>query len=120
MWFVSEVLLAGLAVAALFIFLADYAALAGRTDARNDAGKGFRDKPSVVIHSRVKIAHNVPGITVKDQGGGSGPYRFRYSGFVTLAKTPTHFYLVSRNWHSGKVVLVLPDDGTLRAEMRPA
>ncbi|MEU6198434.1 hypothetical protein [Streptomyces sp. NPDC047061] len=119
-WFVAEVMLVVLAVAALFTYMTRYAMFSGWTAARIDADNGFKDEPSVVIHSRVRITHGVPGVTVKDQGSGSAPYRFRYDGFVALAKTPTHFYLVSRNWQSGRVVLVLPDDATIRAELKPA
>ncbi|MCX4692809.1 hypothetical protein [Streptomyces sp. NBC_01408] len=119
MWLVAAVVLVGTVAAALFVFVARSATAAGWSDAAIDAGKGFRGHPGVVIYSRVKIAHEVPGITYTDKGSGGGPYRFRYTGFVTLAKTPTHFYLVPRDWQSGRAVLVLPDDGTFRAEMRP-
>ncbi|MFE6838995.1 hypothetical protein ACFVFI_29665 [Streptomyces sp. NPDC057705] len=119
-WLVGEVLLVGALAAALFVFEAHYAAVAGWNAAANNAGRGFRGRPDVVIYSRVKIAHEVPGITYTDKGSRGGLYRFRYTGLVTLVKTPTHFYLVPRDWQSGKVVLVLPDDGTFRTEMRPA
>ncbi|MFE6848322.1 hypothetical protein [Streptomyces sp. NPDC057686] len=119
LWLVAAVVLVGTVAAALFVFVARHATAAGWSDAAIDAGKGFRGHPGVVIHSRVKIAHEVPGITYTDKGSGVGPYRFRYTGFVALAKTPTHFYLVARDWQTGQVVLVLPDDGTFRAEMRP-
>ncbi|MEU1402783.1 hypothetical protein ABZ471_10525 [Streptomyces sp. NPDC005728] len=118
-WFTAEVLLAGLMAAALFTFATRYAAYKGKADAGIDANNGFKAYPYVLIYSGARIAHSIPGITVKDQGSGSGPYRFRYKGFVALAKTPTHFYLVSRDWHAGRAVLVLPDDGTIRAEMKP-
>ncbi|WP_405940697.1 hypothetical protein [Streptomyces sp. NBC_00207] len=119
LWLVTAVILVGTVGAALFVFVARYATAAGRSDAAFDAGKGFRGNPGVVIYSRVKIAHGVPGITSTDSGSGGSPYRFRYTGFVALAKTPTRVYLVPRDWKSGQVVLVLPDDGTFRAEMRP-
>ncbi|MFD6113828.1 hypothetical protein ACFWG0_27475 [Streptomyces yangpuensis] len=118
-WFAAEVMLVGLIVAALFMYVTRYATSAGWTDASSEADKGFRGNPYVVIHSRVKIAHDLPGIVAVDEGSGSGPYRFRYTGFVALTKTPTRFYLVSRNWRASQVVLVLPDDGTFLAEVRP-
>ncbi|MFG2295432.1 hypothetical protein [Streptomyces sp. NPDC048603] len=119
MWLFTKVMYVGMVAGVLFWFVAGEAAAAGRQDAESDAAEGFKNNPEAVIHSRVKIAHDAPGITVADEGSESGPYRFRYTGFVALAKSPTHFYLVPRDWKSGEVVVILPDDGSFRVEMRP-
>ncbi|GHI05637.1 hypothetical protein AQI88_10635 [Streptomyces cellostaticus] len=118
-WLAVGTLLIGLLTVSLFFDMAQYAVVAGRSDARLDARRGYQDSPFVVIHSRVPLTHHAKNIKFNDHGSTSGPYRYEYLGFRLLAKSPTRFYLVSyaSRWKDRRVV-VLPDDRTAWLEIR--
>ncbi|WP_217212133.1 hypothetical protein [Streptomyces sp. AC550_RSS872] len=118
-WLAVGTLLIGMLTVSLFFDMAQYSAVVGRSDARLDARRGYKDTPFVVIHSRVIVPHNAKGIRFKDHGSAGGPYRYEYRGFRLLMKSPTRFYLVSyvSRWKDRHVV-VLSDDRTAWLEIR--
>ncbi|MFJ9868611.1 hypothetical protein [Streptomyces sp. NPDC101165] len=120
-WLAVGTLLIGLLTVSLFYDMAQYAVVAGRSDARLDARRGYKDTPFVVVHSRVLLTHSAKGIEFLDHGSANGPYRYEYRGFRLLAKSPARFYLVSytSRWKDRRVV-VLPDDRTAWLEIRSA
>ncbi|OYP20167.1 hypothetical protein CFC35_16555 [Streptomyces sp. FBKL.4005] len=117
-WLAVGALLIGMLTISLFFDMAQYAAVIGRSNATHDARRGFRGKPTVVVHSRVLLTHNARDVEFKDHGSGSGPYRYEYRGFQLLAKAPARFYLVSHTARYRDAVVVLPDDGTAWLEIR--
>ncbi|MFF4350361.1 hypothetical protein [Streptomyces sp. NPDC001530] len=119
LWLASGALLIGLLTMSLFFEVAWYTAEAGRTDAVRNAEGGYLDSPQVLIHSRVPLSQHAQSIGFTDLGSGTGPYRYQYRGFRMLAKSPTRFYLVSyASRYKDRMVVVLPDDDTLRVEIR--
>jgi hypothetical protein len=119
LWLVGGTLLLALLALSLFYDMSQYVGAVARGDARSKTDGGYRDAQSVVVHSRVPLAHYAPGITPKDRGPGFGPFRYEYQGFRIIAKAPNRFYLVSHTsrWKD-RVVLALPDDGTVWMEIR--
>ncbi|MGW7253931.1 hypothetical protein [Streptomyces sp. NPDC054834] len=119
LWLVTGAVLIGLLTMSLFLQTTQYTVAAGRDKAIREAEGGYRHSLSVVLHSRVRLAHNASQITVEDKGSGSGPYRYQYIGFRILAKAPKRFYLVSWASHyTDRIVVVLPDDGNVWVELR--
>ncbi|MGW5850458.1 hypothetical protein ACWFQ8_21340 [Streptomyces sp. NPDC055254] len=120
MWLEAGALLIGLVAVSLFVDAGRYTRLLGRTDAIRAGETGYVGSPSVVIYSKVPITHHAYGILYVDLGSGSGPYRHQYRGFRILVKAPTRFYLVSYAARfEDRVMVVLPDDDTLRVEIKP-
>ncbi|MEU2062157.1 hypothetical protein [Streptomyces sp. NPDC013455] len=119
-WLAVGALLIGMLTVSLFFDMAQYAAVVGRSNARHDAERGYDDKPTVVVHSRVLLTHHARDIDFEDHGSGSGPYRYEYRGFQLLAKAPARFYLISHTARYRDGVVVLPDDGTAWLEIRAA
>ncbi|MEU9347168.1 hypothetical protein AB0D74_38800 [Streptomyces sp. NPDC048278] len=119
MWLAGGTLLLALLTLSLFYDMSQYVGAVGRGDGRSKIDGGYQHTPWVVVHSRVPLAHYAPGITPRDRGPGFGPYRYEYQGFRVLAKAPNRFYLVSSTsrWKD-RVVVALPDDGTVWVEIR--
>ncbi|MET9324038.1 hypothetical protein ABZX75_28295 [Streptomyces sp. NPDC003038] len=115
----AEALLMGVLTMSLFFDAARYATMAGQSDAQSDASGGFEGSPGVAVYSRVPIVVDVPGVALRDMGSRKGPYRFRYTGFVILAKSSARFYLVSHQWQSSPVTVVVPDDDSIRVVVSP-
>ncbi|MFC9295930.1 hypothetical protein ACFTWH_07345 [Streptomyces sp. NPDC057011] len=120
LWLAAGALLLGVLTMSLFFGMARYVAMAGRTEALGDAERGYVSSPRVVVYSRVPVSHHAPGIEFEDLGSGRAPYRYQYAGFRVLAKTPTRFYLVSYlRRQPTRTLVVLPDDDSVRIELRP-
>ncbi|WP_063746954.1 hypothetical protein [Streptomyces canus] len=119
MWLAGGTLLLALLALGLFYDMTQYVAAVGRGDARSDTDGRYPGTQWVLVHSRVPLAHYAPGITPRDRGPGFGPYRYEYQGFRIIAKAPNRFYLVSaRSQWKNRVVVALPDDGTVWVEIR--
>ncbi|MFG2879248.1 hypothetical protein ACGFYU_30320 [Streptomyces sp. NPDC048337] len=120
LWLAAGALLLGVLTMSLFFGMARYVAAAGRNVAMNDAAAGYLSSPRVVVYSKVPVTHHAPGIVPEDLGSAKAPYRYQYRGFRVLAKAPTRFYLVSYLPHRReRTLVVLPDDETVRIEIRP-
>ncbi|WP_412074657.1 hypothetical protein ACLF6K_00310 [Streptomyces xanthophaeus] len=120
LWLGAGAMLLGVLTMSLFFGMARYVAAAGRIEGMHDAAGGYLSSPRVVVYSRVPVTHHAPGIVFDDLGSGKGPYRYQYRGFRILAKTPARFYLVSYlPLQRERTLVVLPDDDTVRIEIRP-
>lgn len=118
MWIAGGTLLIGLLAMSLFFGLSRYVVDAGRSDASAAIKGGSRASMPVVVYSRIPIMHEAKGIDYKDVGTGRGPYRHRYTGFLLVTKSPSHFYLVSyREPYKDHMTVVLPDDDTVRVAL---
>ena len=106
-------LLIAVLILGLFFDAAQYAAGAGRAQAR-DVAAGFPRSTRVLVLSRYPVSHYAEGIGYRDLGAGRGPYRYQYAGFVVLAKSPSRYYLVSAERRLRDVTVVLPDDDSVR------
>ncbi|MEU4730655.1 hypothetical protein [Streptomyces sp. NPDC023588] len=119
LWLAAGALLLGVLTMSLFFGMARYVDAAGRTDARNYAWDGYVSSPRVVLYSRVPVIHHAPGIRFKDLGPAKGPYRYQYTGFRLFAKAAARLYLVSYLPRlQERTLVVLPDDGSVRMELR--
>jgi hypothetical protein len=119
LWLTGGAVLLGLLAMSLFLQVAQYTAVEGRSDAEDEADGGYRQSMQVVVHSRFRLSHHAQRIEFYDGGGASGPYRYQYSGFRLIAKSPNRFYLVSSASHfADRIVVVLPDDGNVWVELR--
>ncbi|MFB7335691.1 hypothetical protein ACFC00_29240 [Streptomyces adustus] len=121
MWLAAGTLFLALLTLSLFYDMTQYVAAVARGDARSKIDGGYQGTQWIVVHSMVPLAHYAPGITTKDHGPRFGPYRYEYQGFRIIAKAPSRFYLVSHTsrWNS-RVVVALPDNGTVWMEIRGA
>ncbi|MGY1503603.1 hypothetical protein ACW4TU_44795 [Streptomyces sp. QTS52] len=119
LWLAGGTLLFALLTLSLFYDMSQYVGAVGRGDGRSEIDEGYQGTQWVVVHSRVPLAYWAPGITPLDRGPGFSPYRYEYQGFRIIAKAPNRFYLVSHTsrWKD-RVVLALPDDGTVWVEIR--
>ncbi|GAA1248949.1 hypothetical protein GCM10009665_44760 [Kitasatospora nipponensis] len=109
--------LIGLLTLSLFFSLARYADEAGDDQAARDADSGFPGQVNVLVYSRSRITQDALGITFKELADDGEPYRYRYSGFVLIAKSSSRYYLVSHvRRQPNDLTVVLPDDGTIRIE----
>ncbi|MCX5212730.1 hypothetical protein OG689_26185 [Kitasatospora sp. NBC_00240] len=118
-WTAAAAFLVAMLVLTVFFALARYAGDAGRAKAGADAGSGFKGRAFVLVYLRHPMVHDVTGIAFQDMGEGGGPFRYRYAGFVVLAKSASRYYLVSHEWRPGNdVTVVLPDDDSVRVEVR--
>ncbi|MGW0910796.1 hypothetical protein ACWD1Z_03440 [Streptomyces sp. NPDC002784] len=119
MWLAGGTLAIGLLTLSLFFGMALYVADMGRGDAMLHADEGYEGIPTVVVHSKVPLAHRAVGIEFTDHGERSAPYRYEYRGFRVLAKAPARFYLISHQARSyrDRHVVMLPDDGTVWMEI---
>jgi hypothetical protein len=118
-WTVAGALLLAMLTMSLFFAGARYAGDAGNAQAKTDAANGFPGRNLVLIYSKAPIVSDAQGILFDDLGASAGSFRFRYRGFVILAKSGSRYYLVSHTWTPDSAVTVeLPDDGTVRVELR--
>ncbi|WP_051926876.1 hypothetical protein [Streptomyces durhamensis] len=121
LWLTGGAVLLGLLAMSLFLQVALCATAEGRSDAQDEADGGYRQSLTVVVHSRLRLTHHAQDIEFHDWGPANGPYRFQYSGFSLIAKGPNRFYLVSSaSRFADRMVVVLPDDGSVWVELRGA
>ncbi|MFE3244341.1 hypothetical protein [Kitasatospora indigofera] len=118
-WTATAAVLVAMLVLTVFFALARYAGDTGRAKASADAASGFRGGTFALLYLRHPMVYDVTGISFHDMGEGGGPFRYRYAGFVVLAKSPSSYYLVSHEWRPGNdVTVVLPEDDSVRVEVR--
>ncbi|MEV0000283.1 hypothetical protein [Streptomyces sp. NPDC050848] len=121
MWSAGGALLIGLLAMSLFFGTSQYVADSGETDAWTAIEGGHVDSLPVVVYSRIAIVHHAKGITHQDMGTGKDSYRYQYTGFRLLVKSPSRFYLVSHaSRYADHLTVVLPDDDTVRVELTSA
>ncbi|WP_406494906.1 hypothetical protein OHB06_30925 [Streptomyces sp. NBC_01604] len=118
LWNAVQGLLLAAVVMIIFFVMARYAYGAGMSRAQNDAESGYRGTTRVLVHSRTPIHASASSIACEDRGRADRPYRFRCTGFRILAKSSTRYFLVPHKRPSDvDVVLVLPDDDSVRVEV---
>ncbi|MFJ7065482.1 hypothetical protein [Streptomyces sp. NPDC101115] len=121
MWAASGALLIGLLAMSLFFGMTRYVGDAGEGDAWRAIQGGHSGSLRVVVYSRVPVTHDAKKIDHHDMGTARGPYRYQYTGFRLLAKSPSRFYLVSHaSRQRDHLIVVLPDDDTVRVELKEA
>jgi hypothetical protein len=81
--------------------------------------------PTVSLHSKVDLnipSSTVPGECVTASHARTGSYPWSYDGFTLLVRNGGNLFLTPTpglgQWQPGTEVLVLPDDGTFRIELR--
>jgi hypothetical protein len=101
----------------LFFATSRYAYEAARSNAAQDAAAHFPNNTKLLIYSRAHIPNDAVGIESQDLGS-SEPFRYRYLGFRELAKSGSHYYLVSYLSRGPQdLAVVLPDDDSIRVEV---
>lgn len=118
-WGITEGLLVSATALIAFFAMARYAHGAGTSEAHEDVMRDFNSMTRVLVHSRQPIFPTAPNVRCEDRGAAYLPYRYRCIGFRVLAKTSARYYLVPRQrLADGDITLLLPDDNTIRVEVR--
>jgi hypothetical protein len=113
----SGAVLVGMLTLSLFFATSRYAYEAARSNAAQDAAAHFPSSTKLLIYSRIPIPNDAVGIERQDLGS-SEPFRYRYLGFRQLAKSGSHYYLVSYLSRGPEdLAVVLPDDDSIRVEV---
>ncbi|TQF06470.1 hypothetical protein E6W39_35100 [Kitasatospora acidiphila] len=113
----SGVVLVGMLTLSLFFATSRYAYEAARSNAAQDAAAHFPGSTKLLIYSRTHVPNDAVGIEQQDLGS-SEPFRYRYLGFRQLAKSGSHYYLVSYMSRGPEdLAVVLPDDDSIRVEV---
>ena len=75
-------------------------------------------RTAIALYAERRLAISGPGITVIDISTSESAYRFRYDGLRLLAKAQGRWFLLPREWHSGRdPVFVLRDDPDIRVDL---
>jgi hypothetical protein len=110
-------ILIGMLILSLFFATSRYAYEAARSNAAQDAAAHFPNSTKLLIYSRNHIPNDAVGIERQDLGSAE-PFRYRYLGFRQLAKSGSHYYLVSYQSRGLEdLAVVLPDDDSIRVEV---
>jgi hypothetical protein len=101
----------------LFNAAANYATVEGRRLAR-DFVASLAVQPRVLVYSATHLHIDAPGADEEDLPPDQSAYLFRYVGLRLLEYTNDTYFLVSDGWTPAYgVVVVLPDDGSVRVEL---
>jgi hypothetical protein len=113
------VLLGAIVVVSLFWTAHSFASAYGRSQAAADSTR-LRERPDVVLDTTERLYLRFPGVEETalplDEGQRS---RFRYRGLRLLIEANGSMFLLPERWSEGGGVLVLPHDGSVRAQFGP-
>ncbi len=113
-----------LALVSLFWATAEFADARGTQLARRLAAD-LAIQPTVTIHSKIDLnipSSSVPGECVTATRARTGSFPWSYEGFTLLDQNGGRLFLTPTpalgQWQPGAEVLVLPEDGSFRIELR--
>jgi hypothetical protein len=110
----------------LFIFWAvsDYAAVYGRTHAKELEGR-LDERSSVTVYSAKRLyldsgdGSSDSGVHEDPLSDRDGAYRYRYQGLRLLARSNGRYFLLPENWSPAHpVTIILLDSDTIRVDLR--
>jgi len=109
-----------LVVLSLFSATEEYAGALGRGLAYSMAVT-LESRSGVIVYSPRDLHIDAPGVTRTTLAGKDSAYRYRYAGLRLFIRTNNRYFLLPATWSAADsdVMIVLPDDGTLRFEFTP-
>lgn len=113
----ATMLVGTIVAAALFWELSGYGQRVGTQLAMIVADPSKNTQPRVVVYSPKNLEITAPGVVVTAFHDPDSAYGFRYSGLRLLQRSGGKYFLLPDGWSPDKrIVLVIPDDGTVRFE----
>lgn len=114
----SVVLVVVVLLLSVFWTTKDLAQALGRDQAR-DLENNLALRPAAVVYSDRRLHINSAGVKETQLAGQDG-YRFHYTGLRLLVRSGGRYFLIPDRWSARDgVIVVLPDNDTLRLEFSP-
>jgi hypothetical protein len=114
----SVVLVVVVLLLSVFWTTKDLAQALGRDHAR-DLENSLGARPAALVYSERRLHIDASGVKETQLAGQNG-YRFHYTGLRLLVRSNGKYFLIPDRWSAREgVIVVLPDNDTLRLEFSP-